>query len=48
MCIAGELASADNQAPVVLDDVFYIGAASSASFNVLEKDADYECTDHGR
>lgn len=39
--------SADNQAPVALDDVFYIGSGSSAAFNVLENDADYECTDHG-
>ncbi|WIA16378.1 hypothetical protein OEZ85_013074 [Tetradesmus obliquus] len=37
----------DNQAPVALDDVFYIGSGSSAAFNVLENDADYECTDHG-
>jgi hypothetical protein len=42
------LASAGNQAPVAVGDVFYIGAASSVSFNVLENDADYECTDHGR
>jgi hypothetical protein len=48
VCISAVLAFADNQPPVALDDVFYIGAASSVSFKVLENDADYECTDNGR
>jgi hypothetical protein len=27
--------------------VFYIGTSSFAAFNVLDNDADYECTEHG-